>query len=407
MDKPLKILVGVCGGVAAYKSVDLVSRLRKAGHEVHVAMSDAATKFVTPLTFAAVSGRRVLGQLFTSGEEGELEDLYPHLYPATEADVFILVPATADMMSQIVHGAGRDVVSTSALSLPAHCQRIFCPAMNVEMWEQATVQQNVNAMERLGWQRIGPESGHLACGTEGSGRMSEPETIFNHVMDATGRAHLLANKRVLILSGPTREHFDPIRYIGNPSSGKMGKAIAEEASLAVAEIDFISGPVAREHLPCSDQIQHHPVVSADDMLAKATELFDLADVIIYVAAVADYTPVTFHEKKMPKQDGAITLEFKNTPDIAATLCARKKPSQIAIGFALQTHDGEKEATGKLEKKNLDGIVLNYVDALGADDGNYRFLTNLNGASGFQEWGHLNKRDCARKIIDAVEAGKGA
>ena len=405
MDKPLKILVGISGGVAAYKAVEVVSALRKQGHEVHVAMTQAATRFVTPLTFAAVSGRRVLDKLWPDTSEGELEDIYPHLYPATEADVFILLPATADMISQLVHGAGKDVVSTSALSLPTNCQRFFAPAMNVEMWEQTVVQNNVAELERLGWQRIGPESGHLACGTEGYGRMSESEEILHTLSSHLKKRHALSQTNVLILSGPTREHFDPIRFIGNPSSGKMGKALAEVASHYGASVDFVSGPVPQENLPTGSRLNIHHVTSASDMLACAEGLFDQADVILYVAAVADYTPVTVHDKKMPKQRGSITLEFTNTPDIAATLCARKRPDQIAIGFALQTHDGEKEATGKLERKNLDAIILNYVDALGAENGTYHFLSSLNGKEGFQEWGQLDKRSCARRILDAVEKAK--
>jgi phosphopantothenoylcysteine decarboxylase / phosphopantothenate---cysteine ligase len=405
MRKPLLILTGVSGGVAAYKTVELVSSLRKAGHEVHVAMSPAATQFVTPLTFAAVSGRRVLDQLWPETNRGELKDLYPHLYPATECDVFILAPATADMIAQIAIGLGKDAVSTSALSLPKRCSKFFAPAMNVEMWEQDAVQANVRKLESMGWTRIGPESGHLACGAEGCGRMSEARDILTVLQGTVDNRAALAGKKVLILSGPTREHFDPIRFIGNPSSGKMGKAIAEEARLMGADIDFVTGPVADANLPAAgSDLRLHPVVSAQDMLAAAEKLFDAADAIVYVAAVADYAPAQYYADKLPKQTGDITLKFKATPDIAATLCARKRPDQVAIGFALQTDDGEAAAQGKLKKKNLDAIVLNYTDALGGDSGTYFFISRMDSASGLQEWGKLNKRACAQRIMNAVKVG---
>ncbi len=405
MADSLIILTGVSGGVAAYKTVELVSSLRKAGHEVHVAMSPAATRFVTPLTFAAVSGRPVLDQLWPETRRGELKEFYPHLYPATEADLFILAPATADMIAQVAHGLGKDAVSTSALSLPDSCQKFFCPAMNVEMWEQDVVQANVHALASRGWTRIGPESGHLACGAEGCGRMSEAADIFTTIQHAGENRTALAGKKVLILSGPTREHLDPIRYMGNPSSGKMGKAIAEEARLMGADIDFVSGPVPAAHLPAAGPaLRIHPVVSARDMLGEAEVLFDAADAIIYVAAVADYAPTEYHEDKRPKQGGDITLAFKATPDIAATLCARKQAHQVTVGFALQTDDGEAAARAKLEKKNLDAIVLNYMDALGGNCGTYSFINRMNGTKGLQEWGKLDKRTCAQRIMDAVKTG---
>lgn len=390
-------LVGICGGVAAFKAVEVVSRLRKAGWQVHVAMSDAATRFVTPLTFAAVSGQRVLDRQFVEAHEESGDALFPHLYPATRADLFILLPATADMMARVAHGHGSDIVSTCALSLPASCRRMFCPAMNVEMWRQPVVQENVRTLEQRGWARVGPATGALACGMEGEGRMSEPADILAALDAPAASRPDLRGRKVLIISGPTREHLDPVRFIGNPSSGKMGQALGDEAVAAGAEVVFVSGPVPESHLPKGVRLVQ--VVSADDMLQAARARYAEADVVIYAAAVADYRPIERHDRKLAKKSGRITLELEATPDVSATLNARKRPGQVTIGFALQTHDGEKNARAKLEKKHLDGIVLNALDALGGDSGTYTWLGQRKGRSPeITPWGLLGKPACARLIL---------
>jgi phosphopantothenoylcysteine decarboxylase/phosphopantothenate--cysteine ligase len=388
------VLLGICGGIAAYKAVDVASRLRKAGYAVHVAMSDAAQQFVTPLTFGAVSGHPVLSRLFP-GDAAAGDAAYPHLYPATRADAFVLLPATADMMAKLAAGLGNDIVSTCALSLPATCKRFFCPAMNVEMWRQPVVQDNVRALEARGWTRIGPDAGALACGMEGEGRMSEPAHIVEHVQAALEAPRTLAGRRVLILSGPTREHFDPVRFIGNPSSGKMGRALAEAAVEAGAAVDFITGPVPEENLPRARELTLHRVTSADDMLNAARPLYARADLVVYAAAVADYRPKQFSAEKMPKKTGPLTLGLEPTPDVAATLNANKRPGQRAIGFALQTHDGHAKAAEKMARKHFDGIVLNALDALGGDSGGYTWIEP--GAAP-QDWGTLPKPACARRIL---------
>jgi phosphopantothenoylcysteine decarboxylase/phosphopantothenate--cysteine ligase len=401
--KPSTALVGICGGIAAYKAVEVVSRLRKAGLEVRVAMTEAARQFVTPLTFGAVSGHEVLTTMFPDAGSAAREGLYPHLYPATQADLFIALPATADMMAKLACGLAGDVVSAGALSLPSTCRRFFCPAMNVEMWHQPVVQANVAALEKAGWFRIGPNTGELACGMEGEGRMAEPQEIVTAVLDVLGAAQSLAGRRVLVISGPTREHFDPVRFIGNPSTGKMGKAIAEEALASGADVDFVTGPVHESSLPRGQHVRLHHVVSARQMLEASTPLYERADVVIYAAAVADYTPSESHEKKLPKQDGELTIKLKATPDIAATLNQHKRHGQVVIGFALQTHDGLVKARAKLEKKRLDGIVLNSLDALGGEAGTYTYLNGAEGEAGTQNWGQLDKRICARRIL--AEAAK--
>lgn len=406
------ILLGICGGVAAYKAVEVASRLRKDGHDVHVAMSPAAQKFVAPLTFAAVSGNPVLTEQFPDSSRHSGESLYPHLYPATRADFFVLLPATADMIAKIAHGLGDDVVSTSVLSLPASCCRVLCPAMNVEMWRQPVVRENVKILESRGWRRIGPDSGELACGMTGEGRMAEPAEIVGRLFAVPASTGLpipaeagttdLAGKNVLIISGPTHEHFDPVRYIGNPSSGKMGKALADEAAAAGATVTFVSGPVSESNLPSGANVEIHRVTSADEMLATAQTFYPQADLVIYAAAVADYKPAEFHAEKLPKKGGDLVLKLVATPDVAATLNRKKSAGQVCIGFALQTNDGPARAREKLKKKNLDGIVLNSLEALGGEHGTYSFLS-AQSKNGFAEWGQISKRDCARKIIS--EAAK--
>jgi len=400
--KTKTILVGVSGGIAAYKSVDVVSRLKKIGHQVHVLMTEAATRFVTPLTFEAISGHRVSSSVFPEGSVEKSEQAYPHLYPATSADVFIVAPATADIIARLAAGLGSDAVTTSALSLPGNCRKFFAPAMNVEMWHQPVVQQNVARLEQLGWVRIGPEAGELACGMTGEGRMTEPAQLVEAIENdttASSSMNELAGKRVLILSGPTCEHIDPIRFISNASSGKMGKALAEQAAQQGADVTFVTGPVPEANVPCHASIRVEKVVSADNLLQTGRQHFPQSDVIVYAAAVADYRPAKFTEEKMPKQTGAVTLSLEATPDVAATLNKEKRPGQIAVGFALQTHDGEKRALEKMRAKKFDGIVLNSPDALGGDNGSYTFFDATSEQPA--QWGKLAKQECATRIYRFV------
>ena len=274
--------------------------------------------------------------------------------------------------------------------------------MNVEMWRQPVVQENVKILETRGWLRIGPATGTLACGTTGEGRMSEPADIVQQLFGVPAEAGTsnLRGKNVLIVSGPTHEHFDPVRFIGNPSSGKMGKALAEEAASAGARVTFVSGPVADSNLPAAADLEIHRVVSADEMLATAQKFYAQADIVIYAAAVADYKPAEFHAQKLPKKEGELTLKLTATPDIAATLNRKKKTGQICIGFALQTSGGEAKAREKLKKKKFDGIVLNSTDALGGESGAYRFLSAREKSS-FADWGTISKTGCAKKILAEV------
>jgi phosphopantothenoylcysteine decarboxylase/phosphopantothenate--cysteine ligase len=383
------ILIGVCGGIAAYKVASVTSALKKSDCNVHVAMTTAAQEFVRPLTFSALSGHPVLTEAFPQTASGR--ESYPHLYPATEADAFILAPATANSIAKIANGIGDELVSTCALSLPANCHRYFCPAMNSEMWNQPSVRANVARLLELGWIQLGPAAGLLACGVVGPGRMLEPETITERVLADLRTPQLLANKRLLILSGPTREHLDPVRFISNHSSGRMGRELALAAVAAGAKVDFVTGPVSPEFLPRSRQITVHPVISADEMLAAA-QASD-AHIAIFAAAVADFKPATCHGGKLPKSSDPGQLPLAPTPDIAATI-ANSADAPLCIGFALETEDGPSKARAKVARKNLAAILLNGADAMGADSGDYTWITPATSDA----WGRLSKSEAARRLI---------
>lgn len=395
------VIVAVTGGIAAYKIADLVSRIKKMSIDVQVIMTDAATKFVSPLTFEALSGRKTFTTLFPDTEPQHANDVYPHLYPATGCAVFMVAPATADIIAKLANGVGDDIVSTSALSLPASCRRFFAPAMNVEMWRQPAVKQNVARLEQLGWTRIGPDAGDLACGMTGEGRMSEPATlahvIATSLSEFTTEAVSLAGKNVTIFSGPTVEYLDPVRYISNASSGKMGKSLAEAAVARGADVHLITGPVPAINLPMSNAIRVEKITSAEELLSAGQRSFSRSNVVIYAAAVSDYRPAVRRQEKLPKTSGNFALELEATPDVAATLNRQKRPDQVAIGFALQSHDGERLAVEKMKAKKFDGIVLNSPEALGQDSATYTFFDAASNHG--DAWGTLTKRQCADKILN--------
>ena len=399
------VLMGIAGGIAAYKAISVASSLFQSGFITHVALTQAAEKFVSPLSFAAVTNRKVLVDLFSSpGETDGKDEIYPHLYPATYADIFLLIPATADIIAKIVHGHADDVVTTSVLSLPKKCNRFFCPAMNVEMWNQEIVKKNIAKLEKQGWSRIGPEEGQLSCGAIGEGRMAEPEIILENVLESIKSSKSFSNKRFLILSGPTVEPIDGVRFISNSSSGKMGKAVALSAAAHGAQVTFISGPVAQENLPQHPFIRILKIRSAKDMLEAAKQHFENADITIFAAAVADFAPRFPLKGKSPKSKFNLKLELQSTSDIAATLTTAKRPNQICIGFSLEATEAdqaEANAKEKIRKKGLDAIVLNYLDSFDSEDGNFTFIKKAKKNTGMEKWGQLSKSSCARKIMSEL------
>ena len=392
-------IVAVSGGIAVYKAVEVVSRLRKAGVDVRVLMSKSATEFVTPLTFQAVSGHRVNLDMFARPEADEPDLIYPHLYPAMKADLFVLVPATAHSIARLANGYAETLPEAAAVAFPAAGQAFFCPAMNDQMWADPRVQANCTRLRELGWTQIGPPSGFLACGSEGSGRLAEPEAICTVLLSQLQHRQTLCGRRVLITSGPTQEPIDPVRYISNGSSGRMGQALALDAARRGAEVDFISGPVAREYLPLGPAIHLHPVRTAAEMLAAAQNLQPNADIAIFAAAVADYAPAEPSTAKQPKSTGPVSLALTPTPDIAARLKETAPAGQVRLGFALQSGNGQAEAREKLARKGLDAIVLNHPEAMGADQALYHLLTRE--PESCEHWSDLSKATCAGRIMDWI------
>ena len=397
------ILLGVGGGVAAYKAVQLASYFFQNGFEVHVAMTRSAQRFVSSLTFSAVTNAKVFTELLpVDVGPGKKEDIYPHLYPATQVDICVILPATADLIAKIAHGFGDDIVSAASLSLSNECRRYFCPSMNLEMWNQKVVQQNVFSLERLGWCRIGPEEGHLACGAVGAGRVAEPDAVVRIVDDEFRNRNLCKDKQFLILSGPTLEHIDPVRFISNHSSGKMGKALAETAAALGANVDFVTGPVPSANLPAHRHINMTQVTDAREMLNVSKDLFSRAQIAIFAAAVADFTPSYTRDTKTPKPQRDFSLNLTSTPDIAATLCKSKHSGQFCIGFALETGgDAVKSAREKLDRKYLDAIVLNGLDSFNSNDGEFSLIWTGGDNNEIEKWGRMEKTVFANRLINKI------
>ena len=360
----MNIVVGISGGIAAYKSPHLVRLLRDAGHSVQCVTTAHALEFVTRTTLETVSGRRLYGDLFDPANDHSTE----HISLKDWCDAVIVAPATANIIGKMANGIADDALSTLLLAVGGK-PLFVCPAMNCEMWRNAAVQRNIATLRQQGVVMVGPEEGHLACGTSGIGRMSQPEAIvaaFN-VATAAAETRPLAGKRVLVTAGPTYERIDPVRFIGNYSSGKMGLALAEALAEAGATVELVAGPI-QGHCTAPN-ITTHSVESAQQMFDSATQLFPSCDAAILSAAVADYRPETCADTKIKRQDkDEMTLRLVRNPDILATLGGHKRDDQTLIGFALETNDEERHAKDKLERKNLDYIVLNSLRDKGAGFG---------------------------------------
>jgi len=391
------IVVGITGGIAAYKAAEVVRALDRAGREVHVMMTPAATEFVSPLTFAALVRRPVLTQMFPNPELATGQALYPHLQPAERADAFLVCPATADAIARLAVGMANDVVTAAALSLPAGCHRFFAPAMNDRMWANPIVRENARRLESWGWVRIGPGSGALACGAVGEGRMADPEQITEVVL-RTG--HRLVGQRWLVLSGPTREPIDAVRFVSNASSGRMGQAVALAAAAEGAKVVFITGPVEPERWPVHPSVEIHSVRTAREMLEAAATMVGSADVVVFAAAVADMAPASPATVKLSKRRLGPVLRWAPTPDIAASL--PRRGGQTRIGFALESEDGRASAARKLQTKHLDAIVLNRPESIGASEAEFEFL-EAGKSSTWESWGRLSKDACARRLVEWVIA----
>jgi phosphopantothenoylcysteine decarboxylase/phosphopantothenate--cysteine ligase len=391
MLKDKRVLVGVTGGIAAYKAADLVSRLKKRGAQVRVVMSEHAVKFVPPLTLETLSGNRAYVDQFS--REFEMD----HIALARWADLFVVAPATFNFVGKMASGIADDLITTTAAALT--CPILLAPAMNTRMWKNAACQENMRDLRARGVLVVGPESGLLACGDDDVGRMSEPARIVDAIESIlTSRADF-SGKKVLVTAGPTVEMIDPVRYNTNRSSGKMGYAVAEAARDRGASVTLVTGPVALEP-PFGVEVAR--IQSSAELCERVLALGEGSDVVIQAAAPADFTPEAVADRKIKKNgEAGLTLTLKQTTDIAAELGKRKKPGQILVAFAAETNDLIENARAKMVKKNSDIVVANDVTEPGAGfnvDTNRITIVTKERAD---EMPLMTKREAADAILDAV------
>lgn len=392
MLKGKKIVLGVTGGIAVYKAVDLVSRLCKQGCEVRVVMTEHAQQFVTPLTFKEISGNAVATSMWNSNQEFNVE----HIALANWADAFLVAPATANILAKMTYGIADDLLSTTLLA--AQAPIVVCPAMNTGMYLNAATQENIVKLQSRGITVMPPASGHLACGTSGPGRLPEPQQIVEFMSSFfAGREGDLRGLKVLVTAAGTREPIDPVRFVGNRSSGKMGYAVAQMAAERGAEVLLISGPSALAVPPNVKAVQ---VESTNEMLEACLAAYDGVDIVIKAAAVADYRPRDVADQKIKKKnDDALTVVMDKNPDILKTLGA-KKTHQVLVGFAAETQNLLANAREKVVKKNLDMIVANDVTAAGAGFNSDTNIVKFLYANGdVCELEQMPKVDVANRILD--------
>jgi phosphopantothenoylcysteine decarboxylase / phosphopantothenate---cysteine ligase len=396
----MRVTVGVSGGIAAYKAAELVRELQRQALEVHVVMTEAATKFVQPLTFAALSGHKVITSLWdeagggadeASPEQSGIE----HIGEAQWTEALVVAPATANILARFAHGISDDFLTTMYLATNAPV--LVAPAMNVNMWEHPATKANLEILRQRGVRVIEPGTGDLACGMVGAGRMAEPAAIADAVLNALGRRHDLAGEVVLVTAGGTREALDPVRFLGNRSSGKMGYALAEAAQARGAKVILISGPSA---LYPSARCELVKVTTAEEMRQAVLAHMTEATLVIKAAAVADYRPLSVSEQKL-KRTGPLTLELAPTEDILAEVVRKRRPGQLIIGFAAETENRMENGRAKLLRKGADAIVVNDVagDNVGIDsDRNAATFLTLSTAIELPE---MPKRQLADRILDEI------
>jgi len=392
MLKNKKILLCVTGGIAVFKAAALTSKLTQAGAQVKVVMSESATQFVTPLTFQALSRNEV----YTSAFQENNPKVVAHIDLADWADLVVVAPATANIIGKIANGIADDMISTIMLATTADV--FIAPAMNVHMYSHPAVQKNMETLLEFGYEMIEPAEGYLACGYTGKGRLSEPEHIIQFLekhYTVANEMKPLSGKKVLVTAGPTKEKIDPVRFITNHSTGKMGYAIAEEAAKMGAEVTLISGEVP---LAAPKNVNVVKVRSAQDMFEAVMNEYENQDIIVKSASVADYRPKLVHDQKMKKKDGDLSIELERTIDILKTL-GERKTSQVLVGFAAETEKVEEYAKQKLEKKNADMIVANNVAVEGAGFGSDTNIVTMYKRDGNKvELPIMSKHEVAREIL---------
>ena len=386
------VVLGVTGSIAAYKIATLASMLVKKQASVHVIMTKNATNFINPITFETLTGHKCLVDTFDRNFEFQVE----HVSLAKQADVVMIAPASANVIGKLAHGLADDMLTTTLLA--CKCPKIVSPAMNTAMFENPIVQDNLKILEKYGYEVIQPASGYLACGDTGSGKMPEAETLYQYIERTLAGPKDLVGKKVLVTAGPTQENIDPVRYITNHSSGKMGYAVARAAMLRGADVTLVSGQTA---LTPPMFVKYVQITTAEEMYQEVTSRSDEQDIIIKAAAVADYRPKTVYENKVKKKEGQMAIELERTRDILAYLGEHKKENQFLCGFSMETENMIGNSRAKLQKKNLDMVAANNVKVEGAGfqgDTNVMTLITQDQEIALPL---MSKEEAANKILDII------
>ncbi len=386
------VLLGVTGSIAAYKIAYLASALKKRHADVHVLMTENAVNFINPITFETLTGNKCLVDTFDRNFQFQVE----HVSIAKKADVVMIAPASANVIGKLAHGIADDMLTTTIMA--CKCKKFISPAMNTNMFENPVVQDNLKILEHYGYEVIAPASGYLACGDTGAGKMPEPETLLAYIERETACEKDLKGKKILVTAGPTQEAIDPVRYITNHSSGKMGYAIAKAAMLRGADVTLVSGRTAIEPPMFVNLV---PVVTAKDMYEAVTSVSSKQDIIIKAAAVADYRPVKVSDEKVKKSDGQMSIELERTDDILKYLGEHKREGQFLCGFSMETQNMIGNSRVKLTKKNLDMVAANNVKVEGAGfQGDTNVLTLITQDEEVS-LPLMSKEDAALKILDKI------
>lgn len=393
MLKGKTVLLGVSGGIAAYKSAALASMLKKLHADVHVLMTENATQFITPVTFESLTGNKCVTDTFDRNFQFNVQ----HISLAKKADAVLVAPATANVLAKFAHGLADDMLTTTVLACT--CPKIVAPAMNTRMYENPITQDNLQTLRKYGFTIIEPTTGHLACGDTGAGKMPEPEELCDWLLQAIQCEKDLAGKKILVTAGPTREALDPVRYLTNRSSGKMGYAVAKAAARRGAEVTLVTGPT---ELPPPRFCTVVPVTSAADMFEAVTSRSDQMDVIIKAAAVADYTPLEVAGDKIKKSDTDLSIPLARTKDILGWLGEHKKPGQFLCGFSMETKDLLENSRKKLQKKHLDLIAANNVKVPGAGFSGDTNVLTLIAPDLEEELPLLSKDEAAHRLLTVIK-----
>lgn len=394
MLKDKTVVIGVSGGIAVYKTLDVVSRLRKLGVNVNVIMTKSATEFVTPLSFQSLSQNYVVCDMFEDPKTWDVE----HISLAKRADVFLIAPATANVIGKIANGIADDMLTTTVMATKAKV--LIAPAMNTNMYENPILQRNINTLKELGYNFVDPESGRLACGDTGKGKLASPETIVDEVVKLLSKGQDLKGKSIIVTAGPTVESIDPMRYITNRSTGKMGYSIAKEAIERGADVTLITGPT--NLTPPQNLKKLVKIESAKDMYEAVLENLDENDVVIKSAAVADYKPKNYSNKKIKKSDDDLVIELDRNKDIAQEI-GKIKNNKILVGFAAETNDLIENASLKIKKKNLDFIVANDLTKEGAGFGvDTNIVKIIDKEGNITEYPKMKKEEVANIILDKIK-----